>query len=250
MSDEEMMALYRKNYFFGEEYSDYLRDKPILQKNFRARMHVLKRFMNPDGEPRHRRLLEIGSAYGFFLEVAQPMFSSVLGIDITDDGCRYAADVLGMPVVHADFLYHDFGAQEFDVMTMWDTIEHLREPNRYIEKVSSMMPTGGLVAFTTGDIDSWNARLRKERWRMIHPPTHVHYFSRSTLSQMLHRYGFETVYSKHCGFYRSVDMVAYMILVLRQNKPALYNALKATGLTKIDFYLNMFDIMYVIARKR
>jgi SAM-dependent methyltransferase len=246
MSDEEMMELYRKNYFFGEEYSDYLRDKPILQKNFHARMRVLKRFL---GE-QHKSLLEIGSAYGFFLEVAKPAFERVLGIDITEDGCRYASETLGMPVVQDDFLAHDFKGERFDVMTMWDTIEHLREPNLYMEKLADMMPSGSLVTFTTGDVDGWNARLRKENWRMIHPPTHVHYFSRRTLSQMLDRYGFETVYSKHCGFYRSLDMVAYMILVLRQGNQKLYNALAATGLTKFDFYLNMYDIMYVIGRKR
>jgi 2-polyprenyl-3-methyl-5-hydroxy-6-metoxy-1,4-benzoquinol methylase len=246
LSDEEMLELYRKNYFFGEEYSDYLRDKSILQKNFRARMQVLKRFLGKD----HKSLLEIGSAYGFFLEVAKPAFERVLGIDITEDGCHYASQTLGMPVVQDDFLAHDFGNERFDVMTMWDTIEHLREPNLYLEKLATMMPTGGLLTFTTGDIDGWNARLRKEHWRMIHPPTHVHYFSRRTLAQMLERYGFETVYSKHCGFYRSLDMVAYMILVLRQGNQKLYDALAATGLTKFDFYLNMYDIMYVIARKR
>lgn len=246
LGDEEMMELYRKNYFFGEEYSDYLRDKPILQKNFRARMRVLKRLLRIE----HTRLLEIGSAYGFFLEVAKPDFASVLGIDITEDGCHYAAETLKMPVVQDDFLAHDFGGQQFDVACMWDTIEHLREPNLYIEKLAQMMPSGGLVTVTTGDIDGWNARLRKENWRMIHPPTHVHYFSRRTMAQMFDRYGFDVVYSRHCGFYRSVDMVAYMILVLRQGREKLYNALAATGLTKIDFYLNMYDIMYVIARKR
>ncbi len=247
MSDEEMMELYRKNYFFGEEYSDYLRDKPILQKNFRTRMKVLKRFLKPE---LHKRLLEIGSAYGFFLEVAKPDFESVCGIDITEDGCNYASETLHLPVIQDDFLAHDFGGQQFEVMTMWDTIEHLREPNLYLEKLSGLMPSGSLLTFTTGDIDGWNARLRKENWRMIHPPTHVHYFSRRTLAQMLDRYGYDVVYSKHCGFYRSLDMVLYMILVLRQNKPMLYKALAATGLTKIDFYLNMYDIMYVIARKR
>lgn len=247
LSDNELFELYRKNYFFGEEYSDYVRDKAILQKNFRARLNVLREFMNPE---QHNNLLEIGSAYGFFLETAQHHFSSMLGIDITEDGCRYARETLNMPVVQDDFLSHDFGNRRFDVACMWDTIEHLRDPHLYIEKLSALIPKGGLVTFTTGDIKGWNARLRKEKWRMVHPPTHIHYFSRSTLPQLLDRYGFTTVYNKHCGFYRSLDTVVYTIFVLRQQKPALYNALKATGLLKLDFYLNMYDIMYVIGKKR
>ncbi len=41
ISDSELFELYRKNYFFGEEYSDYLADKAVIQKNFNLRMKAL-----------------------------------------------------------------------------------------------------------------------------------------------------------------------------------------------------------------
>ena len=44
---------------------------------------------------RHHRLLEIGSAYGFFLELVRDRFDAV-GIDITADGTRYAKEALGL----------------------------------------------------------------------------------------------------------------------------------------------------------
>jgi hypothetical protein len=47
-----------------------------------------------------------------------------------------------------------------------------------------------------------------------------------------------------------LDNVAYNILVLRWKQPKIYQLLKRSRLTKIDFYLNLYDIMYVIARKR
>ena len=246
ITDEELFQLYKKDYFFGDEYSDYVADKPVIQKNFNLRLKTLKKFLKPHV---HRNLLEIGSAYGFFLEVAQNYFNTVQGIDITEDGVRYAREVLHLDVLQSDLLKHDFENQTFDVVCMWDTIEHLRDPQLYIEKVSRHMNTGSLLAITTGDIASLNARLRKDKWRLIHPPTHVHYFSRKTLAQMLKNYGFEVVYNRYCGFYRSVDNIAYNILVLRQQQPKLYKLLKQLRLTDFDFYLNLYDIMYMIARK-
>jgi SAM-dependent methyltransferase len=246
LSDAELAKLYDREYFFGEEYSDYLADRPVLQRNFRARLRVLDRLLD---RGRHRSLLEVGSAYGFFLELVRDRFASVAGIDIAADGVRHARS-LGLDVTEADLLQHDFGPRTFDVVCLWDTIEHLREPGRYLEKIHQITQSGALVALTTGDIASWNARLAGRSWRLIHPPTHLHYFTRDSLRQLLDRIGFEVVYERYCGFYRSVDLVAYNLFVLRYRMPWIYRALKATRLTNLNFYLNMYDILYVVARRR
>ena len=49
--------------------------------------------------------------------------------------------------------------------------------------------------------------------------------------------------------FRSMDSMAYMILVLRNHRPALYAAVKRTGILSWDLYLNLYDIMFVIAEK-
>jgi predicted TPR repeat methyltransferase len=247
LSDEELFALYNEGFFTGAEFSDYAADENFFRKNFRLRLKELKKFIAP---ARHRRLLEIGSAYGFFLAEARNTFAHVEGIDITAAGVAYARDHFKLNVVQADFLAHDYGAERFDVVCMWDTIEHLRAPHLYVEKIARLTERGALLAVTTADADSLNARLRKSKWRMIHPPTHLHYFSARTLARLLERHGFEVVYRRYCGFYRSLGNVAYNVLVLRQQKPWLYRPLERTGLTKLGFYLNLYDIMYVIARRR
>ena len=247
LTDEELFALYNEGFFTGVEFSDYAADERFFRKNFRLRYKELKRFIDPG---RHKRLLEIGSAYGFFLDEVRNEFASVQGIDITDAGVRAARERFGLDVVQADFLAHDYGAQKFDIICMWDTIEHLRAPHLYLEKIARHTDQGALLAVTTADVDSLNARLRGERWRMIHPPTHLHYFSAATLTRLLDRHGFEVVYNRYCGFYRSMGNVAYNILVLRQQKPGLLKPLEQIGLTRRGFYLNLYDIMYVIARRR
>jgi len=247
VTDEELWEIYRKEYFFGEEYSDYVADRAILEENFKLRLRSLRPFLRPE---RHRRLLEIGSAYGFFLAVARSEFESVQGIDITEDGVRHAHEVLGLNVIQKDLLQHDFGQEKFDVVCLWDTIEHLRAPHRYIEKAASLVQRGGLIAITTGDIDSLNARFKKASWRLIHPPSHMHYFTRKSLERLLANHGFDTVYNRYCGFYRSLDNVLYNLLILRYGVPWFYKAMKKSGVGRVRVYLNVYDIMNVIARKQ
>ena len=76
-------------------------DRAIIQKNFRLRLATLERFLDP---ARHRRLLEVGCAYGFFLDLARGRFETATGIDITEDGVRYARETLGLDAVQGDLL--------------------------------------------------------------------------------------------------------------------------------------------------
>jgi 2-polyprenyl-3-methyl-5-hydroxy-6-metoxy-1,4-benzoquinol methylase len=246
LSDEELTQLYSRNYFFGEEYSDYFADRRVLEKNFKLRMNVLNRYLSPNSQ----NLLEIGCAYGFFLNLVKNRFQSVQGIDLNADGVQYARQELALQTIEGDFLKVNFKDQLFDVVCLWDTIEHLSSPHLYLEKIAGHTKKGSLIAITTGDIDSLNATFRKKNWRLIHPPTHLHYFSMKSITKLLNKNGFEVIYKKHCGFYRSLENALYNIFVLRNKSLFLYNLLKKTKLTSLDFYLNLYDIMYVIARKR
>src|SRR5205823_6020812 len=155
-------------------YKDYVAERPLIEKHFRIRLKQLLRFVpNAAG----KRLFEIGCAYGFFLSVAREHFAAVEGIDISEDAAGYAATTLKLPVHIGDFADHEFRNSP-DVLCLWDTIEHVKDPDLYLEKCSRHMRPGGVIAITTGDIGSPIARFRGRRWRQIHPPTHLHYFSR------------------------------------------------------------------------
>lgn len=106
------------------------------------------------------------------------------------------------------------------------------------------------MAITTGDVGSLNASLRKERWRLMESPTHIHFFSRRTLAGLLDAKGFDVVYSRYCGFVRSFDMLFYRIFKDRQDLSWLEKALRKSRLAEVFFYLNLYDIIYVIAKKR
>jgi SAM-dependent methyltransferase len=245
LSEEQLRQLYTADYFAGNEYRDYVADRAVIEKQFLQRLKRLLRFVS---DASAKSLFEIGCAHGFFLEVARNAFHSVAGIDLSEDAVAYARRNLGVEARSAEFLTHQFVGSP-DVICLWDTIEHLARPELYLRKIADSLPPGGVLALTTGDLDSWLARARGSKWRQIHPPTHLHYFSRKTLSRLLMRNGFKIEYINSEGMYRCVDTMAYIVLCLKNNRRQLYSKLSKTRLLDWDLYLNLGDIMFVVARK-
>jgi SAM-dependent methyltransferase len=245
LSQAELERLYSTAYFTGEEYNDYVAERALIERHFRERLRVLAKHVDAS---RSRTLFEVGCAYGFFLNVAQHAFKSVSGIDISADAVAYARDRLHLDAEAGDFATVRL-PEPVDVVCMWDTIEHLADPDLYVRKAAEVLRPGGHLAITTGDIGSWVARWRGSKWRQIHPPTHLHYFSKDTLTQLLGREGFTVRYVGHDGMYRSVETMAYIILAIKHRQPTLFNALKRCGLLNWSLYLNLYDIIFVIAEK-
>lgn len=244
VDDAALPSLYSHEYFHGVEYGDYLADRPALERNFAARLHTLDRFLQPG----HRRLLEVGCAYGVFLEQASHRFETATGIDISDDAVAHARS-RGLDARQGDLVAADWRDERFDVVCAWDTVEHLGRPDRYVRAAADLMTGGGLLALTTGDIGSLNARWRGRHWRLIHPPTHVHYFSVETMRRLLDRNGFDLVHVEHPGVYRSIGNMLHNVA----GRWGLHRAgewAARSALGRSQMYLNLFDVMFVIARKR
>jgi SAM-dependent methyltransferase len=246
VSDDELVALYGKGYFKGKEYLDYVAEEPSLRTNFRRRLAALKTIV-PDLS--RCDLFEIGCAYGFFLDEARSWVRSASGIDISADAVRFAVRERGVDASHGDYLSLNFG-RTFDVIAMWDTIEHLKHPHLFMEKVAQDLKPEGLLAITTGDIGSFAARLQGRHWRLIHPPTHLHYFSAVTISDLLRRKGFDIVDISHPGNSRSLRAALYFVTVLQMKRPKLYDAFRGFSIFDWHLTVNLYDIMYVIARRR
>jgi 2-polyprenyl-3-methyl-5-hydroxy-6-metoxy-1,4-benzoquinol methylase len=246
ITDERLRDLYGRHYFFGEEYTDYLADVDCARRNFADRLRTLQRFLMPS----HQRLFEIGCAYGVFLDLAKERFRSVSGIDISQDAIAYARGHFNVEARHGDLLETDLGSEQYDVVCLWDTVEHLRSPDRFIQKIASHMPPGSVLALTTGDIASLNARLRREHWRLIHPPTHLHYFSQRSMETMLRRLGFDVVHVEHPGNSRRLGSIADAVLRMRLGWDRAGTWMRDSALGRIPVYLNLFDIMSVVATRR
>ena len=236
-SAEALTSLYGDRYFHGDEYADYLREEPHLRSNFRARLRTLVRHAAA-----RNRLLEVGCAYGFFFDEAHAAYERVVGIDVAAHAVAHARTHVGVKAHAGDYLAFDPGAPQ-DAVVMWDTIEHLGEPDAVIRKAARDLHPGGLLAFTTGDAASVVARLRGPAWRLYHPPTHLHYFTPRSVHALLPRVGIDVVSITYPAITRSLAWVAESV--------APWGARWWRSLpTRMGIPLALRDVMMVVGRKR
>ncbi|MES2590991.1 MAG: class I SAM-dependent methyltransferase [Bacteroidota bacterium] len=239
---------YTENYFKGEEYVDYLRDKEILQTNFKKRLLTI--FKRID-KSRITNIIEIGCAYGFFAETvtAELKNAKYTGYDVVPEAINYGRNELKQNIICGDYLEAITKEKVSDIF-MWDVIEHLSNPEKFIEKASRELISGGRIYITTGDIECMVPRMQKAKWRMIHPPSHLQYFSKRTLSKLLENYGFKTVAVSYPPVYRSIRLIYYSLFMLRKKYPSfvekVYNMIPA----KMNIPFNTYDIMFLIAEKK
>ena len=243
LSGSQWKEIYSKEYFFGEEYVDYLSEEKALRKNFRRNLKFMSRF-HP-----HGRLIEVGCAYGFFLHEANGSYD-VTGIDVYEEGCQYAQKEFNLDARKDDFLTMPIEDNSVDVVAMWDMLEHVPNPDQFLLKSAKILKAGGHLFLSTLDISSMLARLQGKSWRQIHPPSHVSYFSQKSLKMLADRAGFDILDIKYLGEYRSWNNTWFNLLVLRNKKERLYQFLKKIGLTKGEYYLNTFDHVYISMHKR
>ncbi len=247
VSNDELKKIYSKNYFLGEEYTDYLADKKIHYVNFISKV---KRLVKKTGPIKEKVFFEIGCAYGLFLKTIKSKCKKCSGIDISEDAINYAKKKYHLNVTSGDFLDYPLPDEKADVVCMWDTIEHLAKPAEYIKKINKITKIGGYICITTGDIGSLNAKLRGKNWRQIHPPTHLYYFSKKTLSQLLENNGYEVVDISYPGNRLSIRNIAYSILCLKKKYNRLYDFIKDWKLLDLSIYVNLHDYIYIIGKKK
>ncbi len=246
-------TVYTQNYFCGEEYLDYKKDKEVIQKNFQKKLKTIKSVIRKNNFPDLNNVLEIGCAYGFFGELITKEFKRVeyLGVDIVAEPIDYASNKLNLNVKKIDYLDLYKADKPYSDIFLWDVIEHLQYPGRILQKAFNELDENGRIHISTGDISRFLPRMQGVKWRMIHPPSHLHYFSKKTLSQLLSNIGFEILKINYPPISRSLKQIYYSLFLLNKEKQRnishnVYNLIPE----RLCVSINTFDIMNVIAIKR
>jgi SAM-dependent methyltransferase len=128
------------------------------------------------------RLLDVGCASGAFLQAAADAGWKVVGVEPSPVLCDKAeAAVAGRgDVIRGTLEDADLPPASFDVVTLWDVLEHVADPVNFLRLCGSLSRPGGHLFVNVPDLDSLPARLFKKRWPLL-LPEHLRYFDRRSL---------------------------------------------------------------------
>jgi 2-polyprenyl-3-methyl-5-hydroxy-6-metoxy-1,4-benzoquinol methylase len=141
-------------------------------------------------------VLDIGCSSGFFLIQARDGGWEARGLEMSADTARVARDQFGLDVATGTLEETTFPEARFDVVTLWDVIEHVPDPVRTLSLVHRILKDDGLVMFVTPNVGGLFPRVAYAAARIIRywphpePPHHLFQFSKRTARELARRTGF------------------------------------------------------------
>jgi len=196
-----------------------------------------------------RRIFDIGAATGYFLDLAKQRGWQTGGTEISEYAAKIATE-RGHQVfcLEADQLATD---QKFDVVTMWDVLEHIKDPIAYLKKANDLLADNGWLAINTVNRGSLVAKILGLKWHLIVPPEHLNFYSRRNLEIALRQSGFEIVKVSTLGKNFSLAYVFKMLHTWQgwggwQKLSVFFDR---PFWRRLSLPVNLHDNIYLLARK-
>lgn len=146
------------------------------------------------------RLLDVGCSTGVFLdEMRRQPGWNVAGVEPVAPAATYAAERFGLDVFHGTLLDAAYAEASFDVVTMWDVLEHVADPSAYVRETWRILKPGGWLVLKVPDLASWEARMFGPYWAGHEAPRHLHGFTRLVLERQLRGLGFALARAEQIG---------------------------------------------------
>lgn len=189
--------LSRRSEAFEAELYDYYRRRvgkseselynPITTSRYRDLLEGFERQVSG------RCLLDVGCGQGQWVKTAASRGWDALGIDMSSAAIEICQS-LGAPAQHVDFFDASLSSRRFDLLTMFELIEHVPNPGRFISRAEELLRPGGLMYLTTPNFGCLDRRVQSMDWEHIHAE-HTTYFEPASIRELFERSGpgFEVV---------------------------------------------------------
>jgi SAM-dependent methyltransferase len=169
----------------------------LRRENFRSVLDRIGTLVPLSGA----RLLDIGSAHGWFLEEAAARGAHATGVEPDAD---VAAGPLGKGLDVRSGYFPDVVAESeiFDVVTFNDVLEHIPNARETLNACVRVLRPGGIIGINIPSADGLGYRVAgaaarigmrgpfERFWQHGLPSPHCHYFTRASLARLLADSGF------------------------------------------------------------
>lgn len=254
LTGQALLDVYGDSYWKSDNpkergYADYSKEEALYLKTYHKRMKLVSRWL-----PERARILDIGCAAGYFLRVAQQHGHDVHGIELSPIAQQAIAS-LGEDRVFHGFLQdaaeaRGWADRSFDMITLWDVIEHVPDPQELLRDVQRLLKPGGRLLLETQNVASRMARRLGHRWHHYKHDEHLYHFDPSTIRRLLQDCGYEVldVGSAYAGKYVSFGFLAERAGRLGRMAGVLAKPLLL--LKPLSLYVNPQDEIIVVAAPR
>jgi 2-polyprenyl-3-methyl-5-hydroxy-6-metoxy-1,4-benzoquinol methylase len=250
---ESLLKIYDKTYFITEDeekidcpfYLNYIEDKQTILKTMDLRLRKIRNFINSPG-----KILDVGCATGFSLMAATNLGWASYGIEISKFCYDYAKK--NNLNIHNGNLQNFPNNMQFDVITMWDYLEHSLNPIDDLQICYNLLKDGGYIFLSIPNIDSWSYKLYKRNWIGFKNLEHFYFFDRGKIKNIASRAGLIYVKSYYLGKY-----ITFPFLFSRVKyycnwaflKPILRYLSKNKIFNNAHLYINPYDILTIVLKK-
>jgi 2-polyprenyl-3-methyl-5-hydroxy-6-metoxy-1,4-benzoquinol methylase len=144
------------------------------------------------------RLLEIGCSYGYFLETARRAGWNAEAVEISSYACQVSRSK-GFKVYQDGLRDLSLTAESFDVIAMWDVIEHLTDVEEIVKRCATLLRPGGALVARTPDArallltDGFMGAAYRHLAYPANTREHVFHFTPDTLSSLMTKAGLREV---------------------------------------------------------
>jgi 2-polyprenyl-3-methyl-5-hydroxy-6-metoxy-1,4-benzoquinol methylase len=195
-----------------------------------------------------RRVLDVGCATGVFLATGSDAWQKV-GVELSAQAAEQARRQFGLTVYPGTLEQAPLSGQQFDVITMWDVLEHLHQPVASLMHIRELLRPDGIFVARVPNLSSYDARLCGRYWGGLEQPRHLFIPDEQTLTRMLEQAGFRVVEMVCLGSTFHVLMQSWYFW-LRQHVPAGWGfQLAWHGLNNPVVQAALFPLLWVIDRK-
>jgi len=198
--------------------------------------------------PDKGKILDIGAAAGFFLHVAKENGWETFGVEPSKWMSEWGNKKFNVNIKNGVLKDVKFENGFFDVVTMWDVLEHTPDPMSELKETARILKDNGILIINYPNIGSKLARLAGSKWWFI-LSVHLYHFTHKTIRAYLEKNGFEVI--KISRYYQTLNLEHLVKMVGLYNKPISNLGLKVVklfrmGNLQIPYYASQAN---VIARK-
>lgn len=186
-SMDELARLYSSAYFGG--WGDEEAVRSMKRTFFRSILSSLS------ANVKSGRVLDVGCASGYFLEEAREQGWDGWGVEYSPFAAGIAREKFGTRIFEGTLEQAEFPDKSFELITMFDLLEHVTDPVIVLEEAGRILVNGGKILIVTPNVGSISARLMGHRWSHI-SREHLWYFDGKRLEQLLAETGFSVIACK------------------------------------------------------